>query len=305
MKNFLIIISAILIFGSCEKIIDIDIDEKEKRIVANGIVSPDSLIKIQVSKSISILEDERHLQYLSASTVKLYADGEYVEKMNYTKNGYFVSTDTAVTGKKYSFDISYSDMTPVQGETQIPDLVEITKLDTSFVSNYMDGYYDSYYEFTIDFKDPAETQNYYFLAISYYEIIYDEYMNPYDSVQYFTYLENDDNLFGSYYSTFNLNGIEGQAFTDERFNGNLYSVKTRFYGYYYYDGSGSSPGHTYKVYLLSLSRDLYLHIASYIKSQEVGGDPFSQPVQVFSNITNGLGLFSAYNISTKTVYVKK
>lgn len=305
MKNLILIISAILIFGSCEKIIDLDINEKERRIVANGIVTPDSLIKIQVSKSISIIEDERHLTYLSAATVKLYIDDEYTEKMNYTKNGYFVSTDTALLGKKYSFDISYNEMIPVQGETQIPELVEITKLDTSYVTNSFDGYNENYYEFTINFKDPGETQNFYFLAISTYEIMYDEFMNPTDSVEYYTYLESDDNLFGSYYNNFSLNGIEGQAFSDERFNGNTYSFKTRVSGYYYYDDPGYNTGHTYRVYLLSLSKDLYLHIVSYIKAQEVGGDPFSQPVQVFSNITDGLGLFSAYNISTKTVYIKR
>ncbi len=293
MKNIIILIIIALTISACEKIVDIKIDEKEKQIVANGILTPDSLIKIQVSKSLSILEDEKYLQYLNSAEVKLYADGVFVENMAPSKDGIFISSDTTDIAKTYSFDISYDKLQSIHAETKIPDLVEIASIDTAVIQDGSDGYMQTFIDLTVNFSDPANVQNYYLIGVSYYEPIYDDqYINIIDSIEYFTWISSDDDIFGSDYNYFSLNGIEGQVINDEMFNGNDYSLRVKLYPSYYSDKAA-----TYNVYFLSITKDLYLHISSYNKAQGVGDNPFTQPVQVYSNIENGLGIFSAYNLS--------
>ena len=55
------------------------------------------------------------------------------------------------------------------------------------------------------------------------------------------------------------------------------------------------------VKLLTISQDIYRYIISHNLNEQVGGDPFAQPVQVYSNVENGLGLFSGYTVYTDTL----
>jgi hypothetical protein len=49
------------------------------------------------------------------------------------------------------------------------------------------------------------------------------------------------------------------------------------------------------AYLAVTDRHYYLYHHSVIKHQEVDGNPFAEPVLIYSNIEGGLGVFSGYN----------
>jgi Domain of unknown function (DUF4249) len=61
---------------------------------------------------------------------------------------------------------------------------------------------------------------------------------------------------------------------------------------------------TLTVKLLNVNKDFYQNQISLETFSASDGNPFSEPVQVYSNIKNGLGCFGAYNISTKKVTFK-
>ena len=50
------------------------------------------------------------------------------------------------------------------------------------------------------------------------------------------------------------------------------------------------------VSVLNCSKDFYLYNKSVQESDGIGGNPFTDPVQVYTNIQNGFGCFGAYNI---------
>ena len=55
-KSLLYILLIEMIFVSCEKKIDFKIKDKERKIVINSLLSSDSLIRANISKSMHILE---------------------------------------------------------------------------------------------------------------------------------------------------------------------------------------------------------------------------------------------------------
>ncbi len=309
MKKIFIIIFGLLTILSCEKIIDLEIPDSERKIVFNGIMNPDSTIKIQVSQSLGILEDELNLKYLEDADVTIFEDGIEIEKMTHTVSGIFTSTVVPALNKTYKVQVENTNLPTAEASSKIPELVEITKLDTiTVVTTTHDefsntDYYSTNIRFEINFDDPESVDNYYFVGISMYEPIYDETNTTIiDSMEYFTYFMSEDIVLQNTESQFTLNSISGQAFSDEKINGFSYKLKIETgiptYGEAYFTGS------TYNVYMMSITKDLYLHILSYNKAQYSSNDPFTQPVQIFSNITDGLGIFSAINITKKSVYVK-
>ena len=48
--------------------------------------------------------------------------------------------------------------------------------------------------------------------------------------------------------------------------------------------------------------DYFKYKLSLEKYQETAGDPFAQPVQVYSNVENGFGIFGGYSVYRDTLF---
>ncbi|MDD3968496.1 MAG: DUF4249 family protein, partial [Proteiniphilum sp.] len=70
-----------LLFAACEKEIRLDMYGYKPRIVMNGIISPDSLIEIRVSKSFLYTDTFTGKSKMEGATLTLYINGEEREKM--------------------------------------------------------------------------------------------------------------------------------------------------------------------------------------------------------------------------------
>jgi hypothetical protein len=55
--------------------------------------------------------------------------------------------------------------------------------------------------------------------------------------------------------------------------------------------------------LQQVDKSYYLYAVSEQKYQQTRNNPFTEPVQVYSNVKNGFGLFSAYNGTRKEFIV--
>lgn len=74
--------------SSCEKIIPIDLPDQDRKIVINGLLAPDSLVNVNLSLSLSVLEPDSFL-YLSDAEVDLYRDNELLGRMVYDSVGFY------------------------------------------------------------------------------------------------------------------------------------------------------------------------------------------------------------------------
>ena len=306
MKKIVILsVALILIISACEKKLDIDIPEGEKHIVVNGIINTDSILTVSVSKSQNILDND-DISFLTEADVKLYRNDIFVQNLIHIDLGVYISTVVPDIGVNYKINVDYDNLKSVNADMILHNPVEIVSVDTIVeVHTNENGEFGSYQEYEIHYKikieDDENTNDYYFLALSliqpFYE--YDEYGLPtfvgYEETN--EYFNTNDPVFRDNNNEFTLDGMFGCVFTDELFNGTQYTVNISTA--YFFDGfAGKLDGEEYliKVKLLTVNEDIYRYITSYNLNQQTKYDPFAQPVQIYSNIENGLGLFSGYTM---------
>jgi hypothetical protein len=89
-------------------------------------------------------------------------------------------------------------------------------------------------------------------------------------------------------------------FSNKKMNKDTYRVKFYIESY----GSGSNPQRGYYILMLSLDESYYkyqkqLYLYEMSAYEGLGSSPQTYPL--FSNVTNGLGIFTSYSVYRKSV----
>ncbi len=153
------------------------------------------------------------------------------------------------------------------------------------------GLYTNYQvSMTLSFRDPPTPGDYYRVVVKHFygKEYYDGY---YDfTVENFYTAEMGDLLGPA--ETQN----EYQIYADELYNGKTVDLKLSFAAHTYRDYQGELPNSTtsIQVQLQNISPSYYLYLKTFSEySNSI--DFFSEPIQVFSNVSGGIGIFGAYS----------
>ncbi len=298
---------------SCEKKLDIDIPDSEKHIVLNGIITNDSLIYVNVTKSKSVLSNEK-VKMLDDANVKLFGNDLFIENLTNIGNGVFISSITPEIGVKYKVTADYLNLQSVKSEITLKNPEKIISIDTileikSYLAEYGDDFTDYSMKFKIKIKDNVNENNYYFISLMKKEPIYNFDQQPPVIIGYndtYLYFDTNDPSFKGFINSYSLNGMFGKVFSDELFNGSEYiiNINSSILNQNSYNNDYSSVTPLLVVRLLTVNQDIYRYITSFNLNQQSEDDPFSQPVQIFSNVEKGLGLFSGYTMDVDTLLVE-
>lgn len=280
-SSFVILFLALIGFTSCEKYLEFDEEVLASKLVVNGIINPDSTFKIHISNSLSVI-DNADLSIVENANVVIYdGNGGIYETLTYYYNGVYEGNLKPILGDNYTIEVSAPDFVTVTGSTSIPNLVNISQVDTLGVED-VNGYKEL--KLTIVFQDLPNESNYYLLEILGVDnvsgTIYETPMQ----------IRSDDVTLG-----LDNGGYSEQVyFTDELFDGEtktlvIYVEDSRDYDDYI------------EVRMTSLTQDLERYARTYQAYQNTYGNPFSQPVQVYNNIENGFGIFAGYQVSRKKI----
>lgn len=338
----LYIFAAILIIGTaCQEEIKFKSNQISSKMVVNSFIEPDSLIKVLIAGSKPIPGVISNFNWIDNATVKLFVDGEeketlttYTTNTNSNRDYSFNYNDTesnttigycsslkAEVGKTYKLEITHPDYDNSTCETYIPQAIEIISVDTATIDYRNNWDYDrQQLKVALKFKDPANEVNYYRLIAHLTQGIYIE--KYYDK----TVIDSFVNVRESYISIkdpvitpeqenandflFETPGNPYNVFTDELIDGREYTVNfeitiPNFYRNEKIDYLSKGEFYQVKFLLQTLPRETYLFLKSSYDHHYYDGDLFAEPVQVFSNIENGLGIFggqsnSVINISKGT-----
>ncbi|MBN1116772.1 MAG: DUF4249 family protein [Bacteroidales bacterium] len=208
-------------------------------------------------------------------------------------------------GILYHIAVSDSSGSVLTGTAEIPEDVNIfsaslTLAYKKYSQNEISGI--MYSEATITFIDPANEKNYYEI------IIYD--VNDNFSPEVYEY-------WSSFSSEDPVLKLEGDLdynpktifFSDDLFNGEKYQLKVLSSDGGNYCSYGQCLPNEAKIELRSISEDYYLYLKyltrHYYNQQTSDGKPgldmlyTGEPIDVYSNIENGYGLFAGYSTITK------
>lgn len=286
-------LAVILLLASCEKEIKFKQKEVEPKIVINALQHPDSVWVINVSGSTSIL-DKNKPDSLPNATVSIKDEGGNVlEVLNHHSDGNFISTqgNKPLVGKTYQLEVSHINYKTVEATATFPSPVPFEIVDTSKVSFKS----EESMRVKIRFADPIAESNYYFIKVmvTYKSYWFDEFGNMIDSV-YNIYPEsigsNDLNVE-------NLDENNSKAMElyvkDNLINGKTTEIDL-YLNYFLFQHSEYT---NITIFFASSSKEYYLHKISKNKYDATQGNPFAEPVIIYSNIKNGIGIFAGYSYS--------
>ena len=300
MKTLIFTTVVTLILSSCESIIEMDIPEEPPKLVINSFFNPDSTWKVSISKSQHIL-DNAELKNINDATVVIYNGSLAPETLSLSADGIYTSeSGKPLVKTEYRIEANAPGYDMASSSDVIPEAIPIISVDTG--STIIDA--TKYTQLKVKFKDTPGTKNYYNLQLlaRSYSYIYDQYYNLIDSMPYLEAISfsSRDVVFGSD-EWFDSNGA---SFSDELFDGDLYSLILDIEKYFTLDEFSNGKYDKIYIRLKSTSAAYYSYATTFKKFKEVQGDPFAQPVQVFNNIDGGYGIFAGYSLATDSVNLK-
>ncbi len=265
-----------------------------KSLVLNSIFHPGSEFSLRFSTTTSPLENydtiNEYVHLILKEDDIILADTNF--KSDRISFGMLPKSNT-----RYSVEVSSIGMRTIFTSDSIPNLVNIDEAFLIFPAG-VDEYGDYLAEANICFIDPENETNYYELLIysgqtrkSYWHDMY----QTSDKV-----LVNEGDL--DYHPT-------SFFFSDELFNGQRYTMRIKHTIGYSTNNNVFIPTKQF-VILRSISKAYYLYRKYYTRhayNQQIQGDFLDlifkgEPQNMYTNITNGYGIFAGYQEITSELY---
>lgn len=307
-KKYWIVVLIILTLGltQCQKIEKIEnAGAISPRLIVNCVAEEGESFIFTINKSLSALDNAPMRTFKNAKIV-LYAPGGISETITYdpTYEVYFSKTMFAEYGKTYSIKVSAPGLETVFSEMVMPNPVQITKSELKLIgltSNQSGGstYYSKYFDngiLKISLDDEPGKSNYYMLQLT-------------SKWEGKTIYRGSNHYWVSNYpdieSVYSSNG-SGQSFffDDGLFDGKEIQLELKTAYKYNFYGSNTDSLVGYDITLYKLTEDLSRHWITVLKSRENEENPFQDPVQIYSNIKGGYGVFAGKSQLEKFVPVR-
>ncbi len=158
--NIPLIIAALLvsvIFTSCEKEIDVDLNSVTPHLVIEGVVAKDSLAKVKLTKTKDFGENNTY-EPVTGASIQITDDAGNTETLELNNTGWYTAkTLKGIVGRTYQLKVIYDDQT-YTASSKMPPVVKIDSV-TMFDFPVID-----YQLPRVHFKDPTGTVNDYYRA---------------------------------------------------------------------------------------------------------------------------------------------
>jgi len=303
----------IFLFGlmSCETIVKIDLPKSKPVIVVNSLFVPYTLptpqeFKVELTNSVFILDTSNFKTIIPNAQIIMYEDNIIVDTLNYIDTAkYYVSSVLPFEGKKYKLEVSKKRFENVTCSNTVPEKVLI---DTATVINFagLDDEGEPLSEISLSFTDPANSENFYEIIIS-----------NIDSDDAYYLLSNDNVITSeSYYPLtlmFDAKRPKFLPFKDIDFNGKKKELKIYYRPPHYIHIINNKEttyisSHLIDVHLRSITEEYYKFRTSFLQHlNNKRGDVLfgmNEPMNVYTNVTNGYGIFAAYQTNSVSLEVE-
>lgn len=298
-----IILLIMLIYLSCERNIEVELPPVVEKIAVKGLFSTDKIFSLKISHSKHIF-DTTSTFHLDNVVVDFYENKTFIEtlvnKGSIFEGLKFISPTGFKCSEKntYKINVSATGFETVFAENTVPVPVQIITVDTSTVIAELPDWYFGHLgpynqirpllECRIRFNDLPDVQNYYTLQVE-----TQTGQLPYVSYdQIVEYLLNNEDANCGWECIYHYKKV---CFSDKLMDGEEYELVILL-------DKELLKGKTYfKLY--SLSREYYFYKKSVMQSFDSQLDPFAEPVQVYSNIQNGVGIFAGASVSVDSSIV--
>ena len=298
MKEPLFLVLLICILTACEKEVHIPIEYTEPKLVVNGLFNTDSLWEVEISASQYIYDSGTIPLINDAAVTITNSTGNTITLLNQGDGLYNSATEKPQTGQVYSINISHANYENASSSNQLPGELQVSNIelqDQTMVSG------EQFRKISITFQDSPDPDFYMIRIVGGFWVeTYDSLGMPDSSLIPYPMW-----VFSQSPAVENSNPNNMQPtiiFKDELFNGTQYTIDLLVEEYVF----GGEKENLEDIYISisKISEEYYWYEKSYqayVSSQN--NQFFSQPVQVYTNIENGLGIFAGFSTQTDTINI--
>ena len=286
-----------VIFVRCEKDIELELKKSGDKLVLYSFIYPDSLFRLHFSKSVDVLTKDNY-GYVDNGIFKLYINNYYKGKYNFPEDEVSGEWRNFTFSPGDSIHIVAIDATPdtAMVNTVIPKTVFIDELD-SVSSKYQgtDGILYDVLKCNLTFDDAMDVKDYYQLEIiqERWEVI-DDVETYYREVV--DYVKDDPVFYSRNQEGTLMEGLDFYGMFDDELIDGTYNlqclVPSSYYKLYWFDKKIKLT-----FYLYHHTEDYYRYFRTKLISDYYNGLPIFEPVNIHSNIQNGIGLVSGVSFS--------
>jgi hypothetical protein len=297
MKRLLFLLSISLAYISCEKVIPFEGDVNTPKLVINSVFESDSTFKVHVSSSRSVIDTASFNNIDDAIVTIKDGNENIIESLNHVENGFYKGQTFPQENQTYILEVNHPNYANITASDSLPSPITINSVDTSTIIDPING---NRLQISMNFDDPENTQNYYLIetySVNEYLVIKNSDTTEYELDTTKQFMVLTDEVFQNGGSPWREQGL----FNDLLFNGQNKTLELEIPNDSW---SGSEDGYdwsyqtlTLRLYLHNITLSYYYYRTSLELFQNASGNPFAQPVQVFSNVENGFGVFAGSQIS--------
>lgn len=155
---------------SCEKVIDVNINDAAPRPVIESYIENDSSCYARLSYT-SNFYDNRSSPIISDAVINIVDDAGNREQLSYTTNGIYRGiTIKGVIGRTYTLSVNINGKT-YTASSKMPPLVPIDSFSVQSLKGFFGsgaGGPERYWAY-VNYTDPGITQNFYAIRTTYYD----------------------------------------------------------------------------------------------------------------------------------------
>ena len=281
----------ILIIGlfSCEKDLPFPEQDVMPNLVLNGLFTTDSTWTIQASKSAPVNSSAKP-ELISNALIRVLDDqSALIATLTHQENGnYQAKGQFPIAGRTYTVEAEAPGLNAVKANSYLPQMPEF-KLTDTLRSKYLDIPV-LFMDLEID-DNPDET-NYYLIEVT-------KTVDILETEESYTFVPFhyvfDQNAENDEIDPEN-SGFTNVLLPDETFNGKRYTVRFAVELDEISDEERENVQVRWTIRLFAASEALYKYNKSLERYYFNQDELFSEPVEIFSNIENGLGVFGGYSI---------
>jgi hypothetical protein len=275
-KKLLFAIALTWIFlAGCQTEIDLKLPDKEKKIVVQGLISPSDPVRIYVTESLSVTSKAEDIKIVNDAVVELWEDDQFVALLKYNAEAFVYEHNDIrpKVGSRYTIKVITQNHDPVIISSTVPRPVPVDAVKSAHKKLPKENLE---FETTLDiaFQDRALEKNYYLI-----QVIYKDMNQPLSA----------SNMYQTVYHSGKFQGI---PLVDEGWDGQLFSLSC-FFSWEPREDKDSWA----QIRLYSLSEELYKYLKTLHMHRYSLSEPYVEPVPIFSNAINGIGLLGAYSYS--------
>ena len=285
---------------SCEKYIKFDGEITKPLLVVNSMVNPDSVVSANISQSRFVLGKISPFVNIENADVNLFVNNVLKEKLTHKGGGVYKGNYFPKSSDKIRIEVHAPQFEPAKAETVVPEKANLslnsftqTTKEIPSGGNYLEV------NMKMTLSDNGGEENFYFIKGRRNVYHKDDLLGsqPLD-LKLKDVLKNNqttgnNDFFAEFFgedesSTRRVKNIFSDAFV----NGKDIAMDFTFTEFANQDSYETIE---YEIEVAQMSKDMYRYLLSANKAMESDGIPIVESVQIHSNITNGVGIFGAFN----------